>query len=295
MTAGHASAGEAASALPGSLRANPRLSRWLRFAPDGTVEISPGKVEIGQGILTALAQIAADELDVDLAAIRLKPATTGLSPNEGVTSGSLSVHDCGLAVRTACAAARGLFLAAAAARLGVPAEALAVENGTIAGPGNARSSYAELSGQVSLDIDLAAPVPVKAPAGRRVAGTGAARLHIELVRGDLRQGRQDPLPDLDLSGRDLDRAVGGEAQPAREARSRAQAAREGARRLPGGCRRGGHAARPSRAARRTARTMRFCAPQRHRLRSRAARTSASVGSGRRRSRAAALIRMPEMQ
>ena len=181
MTAGHASAGEPASALPGSLRTNPRLSRWLHFASDGTVEITPGKVEIGQGILTALAQIAADELDVDLAAIRLKPAATGSSPNEGVTSGSLSVHDCGLAVRTACAAARGLFLAAAAARLGVPAEALAVENGTIAGPGNAR---------IELCRAVRARVPRRRPRGAGSGeGPGSAPA-LRDARGPARHPRQ---------------------------------------------------------------------------------------------------------
>ena len=71
--------------FPGNLRANPRLSQWLRFSRDGRVEVSPGKVEIGQGILTALAQIVADELDVELARLRVVPASTARSPNEGVT------------------------------------------------------------------------------------------------------------------------------------------------------------------------------------------------------------------
>jgi CO/xanthine dehydrogenase Mo-binding subunit len=53
-------------ALPASLAANPKLSSWLKFSSTGQVTVSPGKVEIGQGIVTALAQIAADELDVDL-------------------------------------------------------------------------------------------------------------------------------------------------------------------------------------------------------------------------------------
>ena len=105
--------------FPGNLRANPRLSQWLGFSLDGIVEVSPGKVEIGQGILTALAQIVADELDVELARVRLVPATTARSPNEGVTSGSLSVQDCGVALRYVCAEARAIFLAAAAERLGV--------------------------------------------------------------------------------------------------------------------------------------------------------------------------------
>ena len=96
--------------LPANLKANPRLARWLRFDAAGFIELSPGKVEIGQGILTALAQIAADELDVDLARIRMIPVTTAASPNEGTTSGSLSVEQSGSAVRHASAQARAIFV-----------------------------------------------------------------------------------------------------------------------------------------------------------------------------------------
>ena len=96
--------------LPASLAANPKLSSWLRFSADGCVTVSPGKVEIGQGIVTALAQIAADELDVDLSRMRMVRASTAASPNEGVTSGSLSVQQSGRALRHACAEVRRIFL-----------------------------------------------------------------------------------------------------------------------------------------------------------------------------------------
>ena len=72
-----------------SLAANPRLSSWINFSAEGEVIVSPGKVEIGQGIVTALAQIAADELDVDLARVKMVRASTFASPNEGVTSGRI--------------------------------------------------------------------------------------------------------------------------------------------------------------------------------------------------------------
>ena len=74
--------------------------------------ISPGKVEIGQGIVTALAQIAADELDVDIGRVQMVRASTAASPNEGVTSGSLSVQQSGRAVRQACAEIRQIFITA---------------------------------------------------------------------------------------------------------------------------------------------------------------------------------------
>src|SRR5664279_774954 len=89
-----------------NLAANPVLSSWVRFSAEGHVTISPGKVEIGQGIVTALAQIAADELDIDIGRVRMVRATTAASPNEGVTSGSLSVQQSGRAVWQACAEVR---------------------------------------------------------------------------------------------------------------------------------------------------------------------------------------------
>ena len=141
------------AALPGSLQTNPRLSHWLRFRSDGIVEVSSGKVEIGQGILTAIAQIVADELDVDLARVRMLPASTARSPNEGVTSGSLSIEQSGSALRFACAEARALHLEAAAQRLGVRVQDLSVRDGTIAGPGNLRTSYWELAEDGLLDRD----------------------------------------------------------------------------------------------------------------------------------------------
>ena len=83
-----------------------KQSQRVRFEPDGTVTVAVGKVELGQGILTALAQIAAEELGVPLERIRMLPASTAYSPDEGVTSGSLSVQEGGKALRLACAEAR---------------------------------------------------------------------------------------------------------------------------------------------------------------------------------------------
>ena len=102
-----------AGKLPSSLAKNPRLSQWLRLTAEGTVEVCSGKVEIGQGILTALAQIVAEELDVQPSRVRMMRAVTGSSPDEGVTSGSLSTQDSGTALRHVCAEARALLLQAA--------------------------------------------------------------------------------------------------------------------------------------------------------------------------------------
>ena len=80
----------------------------VRLEADGTVSVATGKVELGQGIHTALAQIAAEELDVPLEKVRILPPSTEYCPDEGVTSGSLSIQDGGSALRKACAELRSL-------------------------------------------------------------------------------------------------------------------------------------------------------------------------------------------
>ena len=77
--------------IPGTLSANNRLDRWVTVNADGTVTVRTGKVEIGQGIVSAMAQIAAEELDVDYARIRMVAVDTATSPNEGSTTGSRSL------------------------------------------------------------------------------------------------------------------------------------------------------------------------------------------------------------
>ena len=164
--------------LPASLAANPNLSAWLKFSSAGQVAISPGKVEIGQGIVTALAQIAADELDVDLSRVQMVRASTASSPNEGVTSGSLSIQQSGRALRHACAEVRRIFLQQAAERLGVDIDALDIEDGTISGPGNVRTSYWELAEEVSLDRDATPEVTPKIASRRTLAGSSVRRIDI---------------------------------------------------------------------------------------------------------------------
>jgi nicotinate dehydrogenase subunit B len=168
----------AAPQLPVSLAANPKLSSWVKFSSTGQVTVSPGKVEIGQGIVTALAQIAADELDVDIARVRMVRASTVASPNEGVTSGSLSIQQSGRAIRQACAEVRQIFLNAAAERLGADPAALTIEDGTISGPGNIRTSYFELAEEVSLDREATAGAKPKAAGKRALAGHSVQRLDI---------------------------------------------------------------------------------------------------------------------
>ena len=108
-------------------------------------------------------------------------ASTAASPNEGVTSGSLSVQQSGRALRHVCAEVRQIFLQLASDRLGVAIDALDVEDGTISGPGNVRTSYWELAEDVSLDRD--------ATAGRH-AETGRRRALAGQFRATDRHSRQ---------------------------------------------------------------------------------------------------------
>jgi CO/xanthine dehydrogenase Mo-binding subunit len=164
--------------LPPSLAANPTLSSWVKISAEGHVVVSPGKVEIGQGIVTALVQIAADELDIELGRVRMVRATTAGSPNEGVTSGSLSVQQSGRAVRHVCAEVRRIFLELAADRLGVGVDALDISDGEISGPGNVRTSYWELAGDVSLDRAATPGVTAKLSGRRALAGNSVQRVDI---------------------------------------------------------------------------------------------------------------------
>ncbi|MFL6820930.1 MAG: molybdopterin cofactor-binding domain-containing protein [Bradyrhizobium sp.] len=166
------------SNLPVTLAANPVLSSWVSFSLDGRVMVSPGKVEIGQGIVTALAQIAADELNVDIGRVQMVGASTAGSPNEGVTSGSLSVQQSGSAIRQACAEIRQIFLTAASDRLGAAPGTFDIQDGTILGPGNINTSYWELAGEVRLDREATGRALPKSSSQRTLAGTSVQRLDI---------------------------------------------------------------------------------------------------------------------
>lgn len=189
-----ASGAVAGTPLPGSLRVNRRLAQWLKFHVEGYVEVFSGKVEIGQGILTALAQIAAEELDVSLEQVRMVPASTMISPDEAITSGSLSVQESGTALRHACAEARAIYLDAAATRLGAPIETLSVDNGRIVGATGGETSYWELVDDDLLDRDATGRVAPKPASAHRIVGAPIARLDL----GDKVFGAPCFIHDLEL-------------------------------------------------------------------------------------------------
>ena len=166
-------------ALPGSLRRNPDLDTWLRIERDGTVTVFTGKVEIGQSIRTAIARIAAEELDVRLERVRVQTADTARGPDEILTAGSMSVEQSGGAVRLAAAEARQVMLEAAAARLGAPLHALEVEDGIVRAAGSGRVlGYAELQGGRPFERRVTGEAVVKSPASYRIVGKPGPRIDL---------------------------------------------------------------------------------------------------------------------
>ncbi|HJZ30329.1 MAG TPA: molybdopterin cofactor-binding domain-containing protein [Hyphomicrobiaceae bacterium] len=163
--------------LPGSLRRSPKLDAWLRVDANG-ITVFTGKAELGQGIKTALLQVAAEELGVEPSQIEFITADTAKTPNEGYTSGSQSMQDSATAIRHAAAQARELLIAAAAQRWGVPAEQLTVKAGTITAPDGRSASYGELASADMLNVEAQPQSKLTEPRAYRLIGKPLARVDI---------------------------------------------------------------------------------------------------------------------
>jgi len=144
------------------------------------VTVFTGKVELGQGIASSLAQVAADELDVAYRRINMVTADTSRTPDEGFTAGSQSIEQSGTAIRFACAEARQMLLAAAAARLGAPPGELSVADGTIAAPGDKHTTYWAVTTDAMLRREATAKIRPKAAAEHTLIGRSLARRDIPL-------------------------------------------------------------------------------------------------------------------
>jgi CO/xanthine dehydrogenase Mo-binding subunit len=164
--------------LPGSLDTNRQLDAWIHIQVNGMATVCTGKVELGQGIVTALAQIAAEELDLPIARVQMVSGDTRLTPNEGVTAGSQSIENSGTALRLAGAEVRSILIEAAAKKLGVAPDTLTVSNGTISGADGRKVTYAELAQAIDLKREATAKVPPKPVSAYRIVGTPEKRFDI---------------------------------------------------------------------------------------------------------------------
>jgi nicotinate dehydrogenase subunit B len=196
---------QAPGTLPFSLRNNKKLEGWIRLEPDETVTVFTGKAELGQGILTALAQIAAEELDVGFEKIRMVGADTSQGPDEQYTFGSQSVEQSGSAIRAASAEARGILVAAAARRFGVRAEDLQTKAGIIAAPDGKRATFWEVASADPglLKGDIAAATTPKKPGDYSLVGKSVHRIDLP---GKL-TGAPSYVQDLRLPGMVFARVV----------------------------------------------------------------------------------------
>jgi nicotinate dehydrogenase subunit B len=184
--------------LPGSLHTNRRLSMWLAFDEPGVVKVFTGKAELGQGILTALQMVVAEELDVPIGAVHVLSASTARGPDEGMTSGSFSVQHSGGALRQASAEVRALALRTASELSGVPADRITLRDGRLLSDDGANlGDYWSLLEGVDLDIECSGNVRPKAPDARRLLGR-ARPPRVDLA--DKVFGRARFIQDLRLPG-----------------------------------------------------------------------------------------------
>jgi len=183
--------------LPGILADNPMLDRWVSFPAPGKITINTGRVEIGQGVLTAMAQIAADELGVAMERIVIRSGDTDLTPNEGYTAGSQSMQAGGVAMRQACADVKALFLAQAATVIGCAVSELAVRDGSILRGGKPTGQdYWTLASAVNLAVKATGGGARKPMAEFKHIGESAERLDLP----DKIFGRAVFIHDMKLPG-----------------------------------------------------------------------------------------------
>ncbi len=165
--------------VPENLAKHPRLGQWLDLGPDGRIRAYSGKVDIGQGISHALRLVVAEELQLAPAQVHMCKPTTVASPDESVTSGSLSIQHSGAALRYAAAHLREACRARHARAAGVAPEAVVLDNGSFLAAGGSPVDYAVLVDGAML-AEPVDPRHLRPRDGRPSALGSLARTDIEL-------------------------------------------------------------------------------------------------------------------
>ncbi len=185
-----------ATALPWSLQENPRLGNWVNLSEDGVVRAFTAKVELGQGIVTAMAQIAAEELRLPLSRVVIVSGDTRYSPNESYTAGSMSVEVGGTALRIACAEVREAIIAKAAQMLSTDAARLTLEDGAILVDGAVSGiDYWKIAPEIDWEHRITGSVPLIDL--RRLTQIGKSVARLDLPRKVTGGGF---IQDLELPG-----------------------------------------------------------------------------------------------
>ena len=172
--------------LPGSMTGAPKVDAWIEILADASVRVFSGKVELGQGIRTAIRQVAAEELDMDLDRVEVHLAETGITPNEGYTAASASIQNSAMSVRYAAATARQKLLELAAKKFDTSIDRLMLSNGIVKSKTTKKSiNFAELLDGVQIDTVVATPVPIKNKTDYMYVGKAIPRPDIDkMVRGE---------------------------------------------------------------------------------------------------------------
>jgi nicotinate dehydrogenase subunit B len=190
------------------------LDSWLAISKDGTVTVFTGKVELGTGVVTALAQIVAEELDVSFNKVYMDSGDTDKAVDQGVTAAARTIERGGVQLRQASAAARQELLKLASARLDSPVDKLTVTDGVVSVVGNPakKIAYGDLLGGkrfnikivasgVGWDMKVAPEVPAKNSKDYKIVGKSIPRVDLpEKFTGEFVYSQDASVPGM-LHGR----------------------------------------------------------------------------------------------
>ncbi|MBC9796365.1 molybdopterin cofactor-binding domain-containing protein, partial [Sinomicrobium weinanense] len=165
--------------IPDTTRSSSSVNAWLEILPNGNLRVFTGKIEIGQGIRTAIAQVAAEELNMDMEKIEVVLADTDRTPNESYTSGSRSIESSAMSVRHAAAYARQKLLDLAAKRLNTSTDDLWIKNGKVGHKNDKKTvSFNDILGGHQIEDEVNLEVQLKPRADRKVIGKPVPRQDI---------------------------------------------------------------------------------------------------------------------
>jgi nicotinate dehydrogenase subunit B len=154
------------------------LDTWMEIGADGKVTVFTGKVELGTGVETALAQMVADELDVSFDRVKLVMGDTSRCPDQFATVGSLTIYRAGPQLRQAAAEARVALTEMAAVRVGGEAAKFTTDNGAVVAPDGKRIAYGELVGGKRFERNFTGKAALKTPAQMKVIGKSIRRVDL---------------------------------------------------------------------------------------------------------------------
>ncbi|SKC17853.1 xanthine dehydrogenase family protein molybdopterin-binding subunit [Dyadobacter psychrophilus] len=174
------------------------VDSWIRIDEQGILTVLTGKMELGQGIRTALMQMAAKELDIDIKQVRIIIADTGQTQDERYTAGSGSIEGSGNAIRNAAAEARKYLLILAAKELKSNVAELSVNNGIVKSAKNQKTvAYKDLVKGKRLEAEVTGKSELKKPADYKLVGKPIKRTDINDIAAAKTHFIQDlRLPDM---------------------------------------------------------------------------------------------------